>query len=80
MVSEPDIGIYASEEVVPRSGVDKRWCVSKDTGPRRGWIWWRSHIDWRKERVPARTLGPEGGWIVTSHIGWGGEQTLFIRV
>ncbi|KAG7023889.1 hypothetical protein SDJN02_14916, partial [Cucurbita argyrosperma subsp. argyrosperma] len=26
-------------------------------------IWWQSHIDWRKERVPARTLGPEGRWI-----------------
>ena len=24
--------------------------------------------------VPARTLGPKGGWIVRSHIGWGGEE------
>ena len=33
-----------------------------------------SHIDWRKERVPARMLSPEWGWIVMSHIGWGGEH------
>ena len=38
--------------------------ASKDADPERGWIWWGSHIDWRKERVPARTLGPKGGWIV----------------
>ena len=28
-------------------------------GPEGGWIWWESHIDRRKERVSARTLGPE---------------------
>ena len=28
--------------------------------------------------APIRTLGPEGGWILMSHIGWGGEQiTLY---
>ena len=44
-----------------------------------GWIWGRSHIDWRKERVSARTLGPEGGWIMMSYIGWGGEQTIIYK-
>ena len=29
--------------------------------------------------MPARTLGPEGGWIVMSHIGWGGEQTTIYK-
>ena len=37
----------------------KRW-ASKDAGPEGGWIV-RSHIDWRWERVPARTLSLEGG-------------------
>ena len=32
-----------------------------------------------KERVSARTLGPEGGWIVMSHIRWGGEQTTIYK-
>ena len=36
MVLEPDIGRCASEEVVPRRGVDTRRCASKDAGPRRG--------------------------------------------
>ena len=27
--------------------------------------------------MPARMLGPEGGWIVRSHIGWGGERNIF---
>ena len=33
----------------------------KMLGPEGEWIWCVSYIDWRKERVPARTLGPEGG-------------------
>jgi len=28
---------------------------------------------------PVRMLGPEGGWIVISHIGWGGEQNTFYK-
>ena len=43
---------------------------SKDAGPKRGWIWGWSHIDWRKERVPARTLAPkEGGLCCPSLVG-----------
>ena len=38
IVSEPDTGRCASEEVEPQRGVDTRLCVSKDIGPRRGWI------------------------------------------
>ena len=44
-------------------GVDMRLCASKNVGPQRGWIGWGSHIDWRKERVPARTRGFEGGGL-----------------
>ena len=58
---------------------DTERCASKDAGPKVGWIWWRSHIDWRKEGVPTRTLGPEGGWIVMSHISWGGEQNILYK-
>ena len=54
-------------------GVGMRRCASKDTGPKGGWIWGRSHIDWRKERVPARTLAP------LSHTGWRGEQTSIYK-
>ena len=53
-----------------------RWCASKDAGPEGGWIG-RSHIDWRRERVPTRTLGPKGGWIVRSHVGWGEGNILY---
>ena len=31
-------------------------------GPRKGWIV-RPHIDWREERMSARTLGPAGGGL-----------------
>ena len=61
-------------------GVDTRRCASKDVGHRRGVDLVVSQIDWIKERVSARTLGPEGGWIVISHIGWGGEQNIFYGV
>ncbi|KAG7012780.1 hypothetical protein SDJN02_25533, partial [Cucurbita argyrosperma subsp. argyrosperma] len=45
MVSEPDTGLCASEKAVPRRRVDLVGF----------------HIDWRKEQVSARTLGPERG-------------------
>ena len=43
-----------------------RRCASKYTGSRRVVDWGgggggESHIDWRRERVPARMLGLEGG-------------------
>ena len=61
MVLEPGFGQCASEEAVSRRGVDTRLCASKDARPEGGWIWWGSHVDWRNERVPVRTLGLEGG-------------------
>ena len=36
MVSEPDTGRCASEEAVPRKGVDTKRCASKNAGPQRG--------------------------------------------
>ena len=79
MVSEPDTGRCASLLAVPQRGVDTGGVPVRMLDPEGGWIWGRSHIDWRKERVPARTLGLEGGWIVMSHIGWGGEQTTIYK-
>ena len=35
MISEPDIGQYVSLLAVPRTGVDTRWCASKDAGCQR---------------------------------------------
>ena len=29
--------------------------------------------------MPARTLGPEGGWIVISHVGWGEERNTLYK-
>ena len=59
MISELNTGRCASNEAKPRRGMDTRWCANKDTGPRKGWIG-GSHINWRRERVPVKTLGPEG--------------------
>ena len=55
-----------------------RKCASKNVGPQRGWIG-GSHIDWRREQVPARMLGPEGGWVVRFHIGWRGERSILYK-
>ena len=64
MVSEPDTGRCVSLLAVPRRGVDTRQCVSKDAGPQRGCgFGGGSTSNWRKERVPARTLGSEGGGL-----------------
>ena len=61
MVSESDTGRCASEKTEPQKGVNTRRCASKDAGPRRVVDLGGSHI---KERVPVKTLGSEGGWIV----------------
>ena len=67
-----------SERTLVPNEVDTRWCASEDARSRKGWIV-RSHIDWRREQVPARTLGLVGGRIVKSHIGWGGEQSILYK-
>ncbi|KAG7010833.1 hypothetical protein SDJN02_27629, partial [Cucurbita argyrosperma subsp. argyrosperma] len=54
-----DAGPQRAED---RRGVDMRQCASKDTGPRREWIG-GSHIGRRRERVPAKMLGLEGGGL-----------------
>ena len=41
--------------------------ASKDAGP------------WRRERMPMRTLGPEWGWNVRSHISWRGERNILYK-
>ena len=45
-------------------------CASEEAEPEGGWI---------QGSVPARTLGSEAGWIVRSHIGWGGEQNILYK-
>ena len=46
------------------SELDTEQCVSEEAEPRRGGGWiGESNIDWRRERVPARTLGLERGGL-----------------
>ena len=51
------------------SELDTRRCASEEAEPQRGWTRggvlakMLDHIDWRRERVPARTLGTEGGGL-----------------
>ena len=35
--------------------------------------WYQSQTP---DSVPATTLKPQGGWIVRSHVGWRGEQSI----
>ena len=60
MLSEPDIGLCASEEAKPRRGVTPGEVLVRTLGPEGGWIR-GSHIDWRGERLSVRTLDSEGG-------------------
>ena len=59
-------------------GVDTRWYASKDAGLK-GVDLVGSHIDWREERVPARTLGLEGKGVdceIPPHLGRRTEHPL----
>ena len=48
--------------------------------PQKGWIWERSHIDWRKERVPAKTLAPKWGELSCPTLFGEENKPVFIRV
>ena len=67
----------ANEEAKPQREVDTRRCASKDTGLEGGGL----GVPHRLEKGPssARTLGPEGGWIGRSHIGWRGERNILYK-
>ena len=78
MVSEPDTGQCASKGTEPRREVDTEQCASADVGPRRGV---ECEISHRLERGTSASddIGPQMGWIVRSHIGWGGEQIILFK-
>ena len=38
-----------------------------------------SHNQFKRERVLAKKLGPEGGWIVRSHVNWRGERSIVYK-
>ena len=79
IVSEPDTGRCANKEAEPRRGVDMRRCACKDAGPWRGMDRGVSH--WlEKGTSVSENIGSRRGWIVRSHIGWGGEQSIIYNV
>ena len=47
-------------------------------GPKRGGLGVPHRLE--KGTSASEDAGPEEGWIVRSHIGWGGEQNMLIRV
>ena len=78
MVSEPDTGRCVSLLAVPRRGVDTRWCASKDAEPQTGVDLGVVPHRLEEGKNACEDVGPRRGWIVMSHIGWGGEQiTLY---
>jgi len=79
MVSEPDIRRCTSLLVVPRRGVDTRWCASKDAGFQMGWFWGVVPHQLEEGKSANENTGSQRGWIVMSHIGWGGEQTTIYK-
>ena len=78
MASEPDTERCASLLAIPRRGIDTRQCASKDARPKGGGFGGGpTSIRGRKECH--RVCWREGGWIVMSHIGWGGKKTTIYK-
>ena len=67
MVSEPDIERCASKEAEPRRGWIRGSVPVRTLDPK--------GVDWECQRM----LGSKGGWIVRSHIGWGGEPSMLYK-
>ena len=55
-----------------------RQCASKDAGPRIGEDWGVPH---RLENGTSayEDIGHQSGWIVRSHVGWGGERNILYK-
>ena len=80
MILEPDIVRCASFLVVLQRGVDTSRCANKDAGPQRGVG--LGAVPHRLEKGKSTSEDAEPapkGWIVMSHIGWGGEQTTIYK-
>ena len=60
-------------------GVDTRQCANKDTGPKK-WVDLGA-VSHRLEegKSASKDAEPRRGWIVMSHIGWGGEQITIYK-
>ena len=56
MVLELDTGRCVSEEAEPQKGGGHEVVCQEG-------CWILKGVDWRRERVPARMLGPEGGGL-----------------
>ena len=68
----------SSFSLFPR-GVDTRRCASKDAGPKGRVDLGTIPHQLEEGKSSSVSLGPEGGWIVISHIGWGGEQITIYK-
>ena len=80
MVSKPDTGQYASEEAEPRRGWTRGSVPTRTMGPKMGGLGGPTLIGEGNECQRRRWPRRGRGWIVRSHIGWGGERAFFIRV
>ena len=60
-------------------GVDTKRCASKDAEPQRGVDLAGVPHRLEKGKCASEDAGPEGGWIVMSHLGWGGEQNTLYK-
>ena len=49
---------------------DIRRCASEEVEPEKG-------VD--KRQCASKDAGPQRGWIVRSHIGWGGERNILFK-
>ena len=52
------LGNVPARRLFPEGGKHGTVLPIRTLGPEEGWVWWGSHIDGRKEQVPASS--PEG--------------------
>ena len=57
--------------------MDTRRCASKDDGPEEGGLGVSHRLE--KGTSAREDVGPQRGWIVRSHVGWGGERNILYK-
>ena len=77
MVSELDIGRCASEEVAPLRGWTRGSVPARTLGLEGGVLGCSHQL--QKGTSTSEDAGLEGGWIMRSHIDWGGERSILYK-
>ena len=77
MVSDPGTGDVSVKRLSLEGGWTRDGVPARTLGPEGGGLWVPHQLE--KGMSGSEDGGPRRGWIVRSHIGWGGERNILYK-